>query len=334
MPPWDRFLNEAGYARMVDKLLTEFPSLRSTDYACSSLPFFPSSSLAVQPAVARHRRSGADHRAGHRAIHPGQYHQQAPTPASAAWATCPTLPPSIRGTARYAFVFGRDGGLTKIDLLEARIVKRIIQSGNAIGGRSPRTGASSSPELHPGRHQGLRRRNPGIALGSPDRIRPVSSPGGGLADAPGNVFAYALFEGGEIWVSDFSDPVTRPPPASPPETSLRWAGDAGRPLIPGRPLRRRRHRSGGSLAVGEGSRKILENYGRGQENCPSSRCPTCRAGPGPGARRLAARHRPPRGVGGDATTWRKSVAFPCAASRSSSWPAGRTPGVGQFRFPR
>ena len=35
---------------------------------------------------------------------------------------------------RYAFIFGRDGGLTKIDLLEARIVKRIIQSGNAIGG--------------------------------------------------------------------------------------------------------------------------------------------------------------------------------------------------------
>lgn len=35
---------------------------------------------------------------------------------------------------RYAYIFGRDGGLTKIDLLEARIVKRIIQSGNAIGG--------------------------------------------------------------------------------------------------------------------------------------------------------------------------------------------------------
>ena len=36
--------------------------------------------------------------------------------------------------ARYAFIFGRDGGLTKIDLLEGRIVKRIMQSGNAIGG--------------------------------------------------------------------------------------------------------------------------------------------------------------------------------------------------------
>nr|MBP6709083.1 protein nirF [Accumulibacter sp.] len=35
---------------------------------------------------------------------------------------------------RYAYVFGRDGGLTKVDLLEARVVKRVLQSGNAIGG--------------------------------------------------------------------------------------------------------------------------------------------------------------------------------------------------------
>ncbi|MEA3291457.1 MAG: cytochrome D1 domain-containing protein, partial [Pseudomonadota bacterium] len=36
--------------------------------------------------------------------------------------------------ARYAYVFGRDGGLTKIDLLEGNIVKRMMQSGNSIGG--------------------------------------------------------------------------------------------------------------------------------------------------------------------------------------------------------
>jgi protein NirF len=40
---------------------------------------------------------------------------------------------------RYAYVFGRDGGLSKVDLLEARVVKRVMQSGNAIGGSiSPR----------------------------------------------------------------------------------------------------------------------------------------------------------------------------------------------------
>ena len=35
---------------------------------------------------------------------------------------------------RHAFVFGRDGGLTKVDLLTATIVKRVVQGGNAIGG--------------------------------------------------------------------------------------------------------------------------------------------------------------------------------------------------------
>ena len=35
---------------------------------------------------------------------------------------------------RYAYIFGRDGGLTKVDLLEMRIVKRVMQSGNSIGG--------------------------------------------------------------------------------------------------------------------------------------------------------------------------------------------------------
>ena len=36
--------------------------------------------------------------------------------------------------ARYGYVFGRDGGLTKVDLLTQSIVNRVIQSGNSIGG--------------------------------------------------------------------------------------------------------------------------------------------------------------------------------------------------------
>lgn len=35
---------------------------------------------------------------------------------------------------RYAYVFGRDGGLTKVDILKGEINKRVIQSGNSIGG--------------------------------------------------------------------------------------------------------------------------------------------------------------------------------------------------------
>src|SRR5690606_1401721 len=35
---------------------------------------------------------------------------------------------------RYAYVFGRDGGLTQVDLLLQRIERRIVQGGNSIGG--------------------------------------------------------------------------------------------------------------------------------------------------------------------------------------------------------
>jgi len=35
---------------------------------------------------------------------------------------------------RYAYVFGRDGGLSKVDILLGRIDKRVVQAGNAIGG--------------------------------------------------------------------------------------------------------------------------------------------------------------------------------------------------------
>ena len=35
---------------------------------------------------------------------------------------------------RFAFVFGRDGGLTKVDILDQAIVGRVMQAGNSIGG--------------------------------------------------------------------------------------------------------------------------------------------------------------------------------------------------------
>lgn len=35
---------------------------------------------------------------------------------------------------RFAYVFGRDGGLTKVDILEMAIAARKVQAGNSIGG--------------------------------------------------------------------------------------------------------------------------------------------------------------------------------------------------------
>ncbi|MGL6182161.1 MAG: cytochrome D1 domain-containing protein, partial [Aestuariivirga sp.] len=34
---------------------------------------------------------------------------------------------------RYAYVFGRDGGLTKVDIIACAMAKRVVQAGNAIG---------------------------------------------------------------------------------------------------------------------------------------------------------------------------------------------------------
>ncbi len=42
--------------------------------------------------------------------------------------------------SRYAFVFGRDGGLSKVDLLEGQVVRRVVQAGNAIGGAISQNG--------------------------------------------------------------------------------------------------------------------------------------------------------------------------------------------------
>jgi len=53
---------------------------------------------------------------------------------------------------RYAYVFGRDGGLTKVDLLRARIAQRVIQGGNSIGGAISQDGrliAVSYPTMSP-----------------------------------------------------------------------------------------------------------------------------------------------------------------------------------------
>src|SRR5574343_2105839 len=109
---------------------------------------------------------------------------------------------------RYAFIFGRDGGLTKLDLLEAKIVKRIIQSGNAIGGSISQDGSIVVAQNYtPGGIKAFDAETLELLSDVPAE----SAPGQffkvvGLADTAGNKFSYALFEGGEIRVTDFSDP--------------------------------------------------------------------------------------------------------------------------------
>jgi len=108
---------------------------------------------------------------------------------------------------RYAFVFGRDGGLTKIDLLRGVIVKRVLQAGNSIGGAISDDGTLVAVSNYtPG----------GVRVFDSDTLDPVAdipaiaadgkpSKTVGLVDLPGRRFAYTLYDAGEIWIADLSN---------------------------------------------------------------------------------------------------------------------------------
>ncbi len=111
--------------------------------------------------------------------------------------------------ARYAYIFGRDGGLTKIDLLSGRIVRRIVQAGNAIGGAISQDGRLIAvSNYEPG---GVKVFD-AASLGQVADIPAVYSADGkrskvvGLVDAPGQRFVFSLYDAGEIWVADMRTP--------------------------------------------------------------------------------------------------------------------------------
>jgi len=107
---------------------------------------------------------------------------------------------------RFAFVFGRDGGLTKLDLLRSAIVKRVIQAGNAIGGAISDDGTLIAVSNYtPG---GVRVFNAETLVMIAD-IPAIGDDGKasktvGIVDLPGRRFAYTLYDAGEIWVADFA----------------------------------------------------------------------------------------------------------------------------------
>ncbi len=116
---------------------------------------------------------------------------------------------------RYAYVFGRDGGLTKIDVLKDKIDKRIIQSGNSIGGAISQDGKlvavsnyspggvkvfnSDTLELVATIPASILSHKPANEDGTPVRSKVV-----GLVDAPGQKFVFSLFDSHEIWIADFA----------------------------------------------------------------------------------------------------------------------------------
>ena len=181
---------------------------------------------------------------------------------------------------RYAYVFGRDGGLTKVDLLTASIAKRIVQAGNSIGGAMSQDGRLVvAQNYQPGGIKVFDAQTLELlsevpaAYGSHGQRSKVV----GLADLPGNRFAYALFDAGEIWISDLSDP-RRPQTKKFPAGSQPYDGlvtPDGRHYLAGL------FGEDGVALVDTwhedaGSRKILAHYGHGEQKLPVFKMPHLR----------------------------------------------------------
>lgn len=109
--------------------------------------------------------------------------------------------------ARYAYVFGRDGGLSKVDILKGDIAKRIIQSGNSIGGAISQDGKQVAVSNYtPGGVKVFDSKTlelvadiPAVYGNANQQSKVV-----GLVDAPGQRFVFSLYDAGEIWIADFS----------------------------------------------------------------------------------------------------------------------------------
>ena len=101
---------------------------------------------------------------------------------------------------RFAYVFGRDGGLTKVDILAREIVGRVMQAGNSIGG------AISDD----GRYVAVSNYEPGgVRVFDADTLEmvadiPTGSKTIGLVDIPGTKFVFSLWDTGETWIADLS----------------------------------------------------------------------------------------------------------------------------------
>ncbi len=113
---------------------------------------------------------------------------------------------------QFAYIFGRDGGLTKIDIINKKIIKRIMQSGNSIGGAISQDGrliavSNYKPggvKIFDAETLDLVADIPAI-YGNEDGKNGLLSKVIGLVDAPGQKFVFSLWDAGEIWVADLSD---------------------------------------------------------------------------------------------------------------------------------
>jgi protein NirF len=181
---------------------------------------------------------------------------------------------------RFAFVFGRDGALSKIDILSGALVARTMQSGNSIGGAISQDGslvavANYTPggiKVFDAASLELVADIPAVgADGKPSKVI-------GIADIPGKRFVYSLYDAGEIWIADLADPKSPQITKFPHIGKLPYDGlvtPDGRWYLAGL-----FGEDGVALLdlwnPDKGVRRILDHYGKGTEPLPVFKMPHLR----------------------------------------------------------
>jgi cytochrome c55X len=221
---WKSMLSEDR--RAVDRRSSLRPVFRKSPGACDDpLPLAALSLLAgrrlagagcAAPARlprGRHRRPRRHHRRAERHARRRRHQPPRALGRSTGWAIC-RMHRSSSARRRDAYVFGRDGALTKVNLLtrsasRARAAGRQQHRRRDLAGRHAGRGA----ELHARRRQGVRRRDARAGRRHPGDIRRGGAPGK-LSRVVGwptcrAALRFSLFDADQIWIADLSHPARR-----------------------------------------------------------------------------------------------------------------------------
>lgn len=112
----------------------------------------------------------------------------------------------------HAYVFGRDGALTKVNLISQRIEARLQQADNSIGGAISQDGKLvAAQNYQPGGIKVFDAQTLALVADIPAVFDAPGAPGKrsrvvGLSDLPGQRFIFSLFDADQIWIADLSQP--------------------------------------------------------------------------------------------------------------------------------
>lgn len=185
---------------------------------------------------------------------------------------------------QYAYVFGRDGGLSKINLLTRKLEARVMQAGNSIGGAMSQDGRYVAAQNYtPGGVKVFDAQTLALVADIPAEYAPGKlSRVVGLVDAPtvgrGQRFVFSLFDADEVWIAD----VPRQGP-----TQIQKIPQVGHQPYDALITPDGRHYIAGLFgedglalidlwAPQPTARKILSGYGRGQDPLPVYKMPHLR----------------------------------------------------------